>query len=110
MPTAIWVAAIGTMFTLPLISWNFFAQVYTLSSVGWLSVLYLAFLSTVVANFILYTLIGTRAVSRLGVQLYLVPLVSLVGGIILLGETYTTFAVLGACLLFAAIALATHTR
>jgi len=110
MPTAIWVAAIGTVFTLPLISWNFFAQVYALSSVGWLSVLYLALLSTVLANFILYTLIGTRQVSRLGVQLYLVPLVSLVGGIVLLGETYTAFAGIGACLLFAAIALATHTR
>lgn len=110
MPTAIWIAAIGTVFTLPLISWNFVAQVYALSSVGWLSVLYLALLSTVLANFILYTLIGTRAVSKLGVQLYLIPLVSLVGGILLLGETYTTVAVFGACFLFAAIALATHSH
>jgi O-acetylserine/cysteine efflux transporter len=108
LPTAIWVAAIGTVFALPMISWNFFAQVFALSVAGWLSVLYLAVLSTVVANMILYTLISNRAVSRLSVQLYLVPLVSLVGGILLLGENFSAFTVLGACFLFAGTAIATQ--
>ena len=106
--TAIWVAVIGTIFTLPLISMNFFAQVFALSFGGWLSVAYLAILSTVTANMILYTLIGSRAVSRLSVQLYLIPVVSLVGGILLLGENFSAFTVLGACFLFAGVALATH--
>jgi O-acetylserine/cysteine efflux transporter len=91
-----------------LVSWSFPAQVFTLSAVGWLSVLYLAVLSTVVANMILYTLISDRAVSRLSVQLYLVPLVSLIGGILLLGESFSAFTALGACFLFAGTALATH--
>ena len=108
LPIAIWVAAIGTVFTLPLLSWNFLDQVSTLSVWGWLSVLYLAVLSTVVANMILYTLISNRAVSRLSVQLYLVPLVSLTGGVLLLGENFSAFTVLGACFLFAGTALATH--
>jgi drug/metabolite transporter (DMT)-like permease len=108
LPVAIWVAVIGTVFTLPLVSWSFIAQVLTLSLVGWISVLYLAVLSTVVANMILYTLISNRAVSRLSVQLYLVPLVSLVGGILLLGESFSAFTVLGAGFLFAGTALATH--
>jgi drug/metabolite transporter (DMT)-like permease len=108
LPTSIWVAVIGTVFTLPLISWQFFQQILALSLGGWLSVIYLAILSTVVANMILYTLIGTRAVSRLSVQLYMIPLVSLVGGIILLGESLTVFTVLGAVFLLAAVSLATH--
>jgi drug/metabolite transporter (DMT)-like permease len=108
LPVAIWVAVIGTLFTLPLVSWSFPAQVFTLSVVGWISVLYLAVLSTVVANMILYTLISDRSVSRLSVQLYLVPLVSLIGGILLLGENFSAFTALGACFLFAGIALATH--
>ena len=108
LPTSIWVAAIGTLFTLPLISWQFFKQIVALSLVGWLSVIYLAILSTVVANMILYTLIGTRAVSRLSVQLYLVPLVSLAGGILLLGESLTAFTIIGAAFLLGAVALATH--
>jgi drug/metabolite transporter (DMT)-like permease len=108
LPVAIWVAVIGTVFTLPLVSWSFLAQVFTLSVVGWLSVFYLAVLSTVVANMILYTLISDRAVSRLSVQLYLIPLVSLVGGVLLLGESFSTFTILGACFLFAGTALATH--
>ncbi len=108
LPTSIWVAVIGTLFTLPLISWQFIKQILALSLGGWVSVIYLAILSTVVANMILYTLIGTRAVSRLSVQLYLIPLVSLVGGIMLLGENLTAFTVLGAVFLLAAVALATH--
>ncbi|MFI5450159.1 MAG: DMT family transporter [Candidatus Bathyarchaeia archaeon] len=105
---AVWAALIGTVFALPLISWNFFTQISTLSLAGWFSVAYLAIISTVVANMILYTLIGSRAVSRLSVQLYLIPLVSLVGGILLLGESWSTFTIIGACFLLAGTALATH--
>ena len=105
---AVWEALIGTVFALPLISWNFFTQISTLSLAGWLSVAYLAIISTVIANVILYTLIGNRAVSRLSVQLYLIPLVSLVGGILLLAETWSVFTIIGACFLLSGIALATH--
>jgi len=108
LPTAVWLAVIGTIFTLPLFSFNFIAQISSLSPFGWLSVLYLAILSTVIANMILYTLIGDRAVSKLSVQLYLVPLVSLIGGIILLGESLSILIIIGAGLLFSATALATH--
>lgn len=105
---AVWAALIGTVFALPLLSWNFFTQISRLSLAGWLSVAYLAVISTVVANMILYTLIGSRAVSRLSVQLYLIPLVSLVGGILLLGESWSIFTIIGACFLLAGTALATH--
>lgn len=108
MPVAVWVAVLGTVFILPLLSWNFITNVSSLSTTGWISVLYLAILSTVIANIILYTLIGGRAVSRLSVQLYLIPIVSLVGGILLLDEGITAFTILGAGLMLAATALATH--
>ncbi len=105
---AILVAVIGTIFTLPLMSNSFFSEASRLSIIGWASVAYLAVLSTVVANMILYTLIRSRAVSSLSIQLYLVPLVSLFGGIVLLSEGFSLFTAIGAALLFAAIALATR--
>ena len=108
LPTAIWVALIGTAFTLPLISMNFIAQVEELSTITWVSVIYLAVISTVLANVILYLLIGNRSVSRLSIQLYIVPLVSLVGGIVLLGEGVTILTVLGGILMFTGVALATR--
>jgi drug/metabolite transporter (DMT)-like permease len=86
----------------------FFSQIVSLSLGGWLSVGYLAIISTVMANMILYTLIGTRAVSRLSVQLYLIPVVSLVGGILILGEGFSVFTILGAALLLVGTGLATH--
>jgi drug/metabolite transporter (DMT)-like permease len=107
LPTAIWVALIGTAFTLPLITLNFITQVQQLSTITWLSVIYLALLSTVLANVILYLLIGHRSVSRLSIQLYIVPMVSLIGGIVLLGEGVTVLTVLGAMLMFTGVALAT---
>lgn len=108
VPVAVLAAVIGTVFTLPLMSSNFFSQVSRLSLAGWLSVAYLAIISTVIANMILYTLIGSRAVSKLSVQLYLIPVVSLVGGILLLGETLSVFTVIGACFLLAGTGLATR--
>ena len=107
LPTAVWAAVLGTVFILPLLSRSFFAEVQSLSLAGWFSVLYLAILSTVVANIILYTLISSRAVSTLSVQLYLVPIVSLVGGIALLDESLTIFTIIGAGFLLAATGLAT---
>lgn len=108
LPTAVWAGVGGTVLILPLLSGGFFVQVENLSLAGWLSVLYLSILSTVVANIILYTLISGRRVSTLSVQLYLVPIVSLVGGILILGESITIFTLVGTGLLFAAIALATR--
>ena len=105
---AIWVAVIGTIFALPLMSGSFFDQASQLSLVGWASVVYLAILSTVVANMILYTLIRSRAVSSLSIQLYLVPLVSLIGGIVLLSEIFSLLTAIGGVFLFVAIALATR--
>jgi drug/metabolite transporter (DMT)-like permease len=108
LPTAIWVALIGTAFTLPLISVNLITQIQQLSTITWISVLYLALLSTVLANAILYLLIGNRSVSRLSIQLYIVPLVSLIGGLVLLGESVTILTVLGGILMFTGVALATR--
>src|SRR5260370_77862 len=108
LAAAIWVALIGTVFTLPLITANFVTQIQQLSTITWLSVIYVALLSTVLANVILYLLIGNRSVSRLSIQLYIVPLVSLVGGIVLLGEGVTILTVLGDILMFTVVALATR--
>jgi drug/metabolite transporter (DMT)-like permease len=47
-------------------------------------------------------------VSRLSIQLYIVPLVSLVGGIVLLGESVTSLTVLGGILMFTGVTLATR--
>lgn len=107
LPVAVWAAIVGTVFLLPLLSWNFVAEIRTLSLTGWLSVLYLSVLSTVIANMILYNLISAKTMSRLSIQLYLVPVVSLAGGILLLGESITFLTIIGAVLLLSAAGLVT---
>ncbi len=107
-PVAIWTALLGTAILMPLLSPSLFQQASTLSFDGWVSVLYLSILSTVVANMIFYTLVSRQLVSKLIVQLYLVPLVSVIGGVAILGEHLSIEVVAGGALLLVAVGLATR--
>lgn len=110
LQTAVWTGIVGTVFLFPLLSRKLLTELISLSAGGWLSVLYLAIMVTVVGYTVFYTLVGTRVVSTLSVQLYLVPLVSVVGGATLLNEKVTIFTVMGGALLLAAIAMVTGRR
>ncbi len=108
--TAAWAAVLGTAMILPLTSGGFVGQVESISLAAWLSVVYLAVGSTVIGYLIFYALVSSKAVSSLSVQLYLVPLVSVVGGVLILGENISVTTVLGGAILLAAVYLATRTR
>src|SRR5579884_246201 len=84
--------------------------VVTALSYAVFSVLYLSLLSTVIGYSMFYILLSRGTVSRLSVQLYLVPVVSVIGGMVLLGEKVTAFTVLGGGIMLFAVALATRSR
>ncbi len=112
-PVAVWTAVLGTVVLLPLlplVSPDIIQEAANLSLKGWVAVLYLSLLSTVIANLIFYTLVGRQMVSRLIVQLYIVPLVSVVGGVIILGEQLGVATVVGGAMLLLAVGLATMSR
>jgi drug/metabolite transporter (DMT)-like permease len=106
-PTTISAGLLGTAMMLPLLSTNFIGQVESLPLDGWISVLYLSVLSTVLGYTLYYTLVSRNAVSKLSIQLYLAPIVSVVGGVVLLGESVTIFTAIGGALMLGAVALAT---
>ncbi len=108
--TAAWAAVLGTTMILPLVSTGFVTQVESISIDAWVSVLYLAVGSTVVGYLIFYGLVSSRAVSSLSVQLYLVPVVSVVGGILILGERVSAATVVGGAILLVGVYLATAAR
>ena len=56
---------------------------------------------------IFYTLVNRGAVSRLAVQLYLIPLVGVIGGVVLLGESISVYTVAGGAAILLAVAIAT---
>jgi len=105
--TTIMAGLIGTAIMLPLLSQSFFAQVSALSSLGWVSVLYLSLLSTVFGYLMFYALVSRGAVTRLSIQLYLIPVVSVIGGALLLNETITVSVAVGGGMMLAAVAIAT---
>jgi len=102
-----WSALLGTAILTPLFTPSLIAQAQSLSAYGWASVIYLALLSTVLANTIYFTMVSRQHLSRLGVQLYLVPAVSALGGVLILGESLALATVSGGVLLLVAVALAT---
>lgn len=110
LPIAIRAGTIGTVMLIPLLSRSFLVQVSTLSLVGWGAVLYLSILSTVLGYCMFYVLVSRGAVSRLSIQLYLIPIVAVVGGALLLGQQINVFTIIGGATLLIAIALATSSQ
>jgi drug/metabolite transporter (DMT)-like permease len=91
----------------PLLSSSLISQAASLSLNGWIGVLYLGLLSTVFGYLLFYTLVSRGAVSRLSIQLYLIPVVSVVGGALLLAEPITPTVVVGGGMMLAAVAIST---
>ena len=110
LPVAMWAGLMGTAMLVPLISTSLVQQVESLSLLGWVSVLYLSLLSTVLGYSIFYTLVSRGAVSKLSIQLYLIPIVSVIGGVVILGESLSISTVIGGVMMLVAIALATRTK
>jgi drug/metabolite transporter (DMT)-like permease len=106
-PTTILAGLIGTAMLLPLLSPSLVTQATNLSFYGWASVLYLSLLSTVFGYLMFYTLVSRGAVTRLSIQLYLIPVVSVIGGAVLLGEAVTLSVLVGGGLMLVAVAFAT---
>ncbi len=107
VPVTIWTGLSGTLMLIPLVSGSFFSQVSSLPIEGWISMLYLSMASTVLGYMIFYTLVNRGAVSRLAVQLYLIPLVGVIGGVVLLGESISVYTVAGGAAILLAVAIAT---
>jgi drug/metabolite transporter (DMT)-like permease len=105
--TTILAGLLGTAMLTPLLSGSFVSQVQSLSFYGWVGVLYLSLLSTVFGYLMFYTLVSRGAVTRLSVQLYLIPVVSVVGGALLLAEAVTPAVVAGGALMLLAVGITT---
>ncbi len=106
-PIAVFTGLTGTVMLLPLLTGSFVVQVSGLSLFGWGAMLYLSVLSTVVGYMLFYTLIGRSRVTRLSIQLYLIPVVGVLGGALLLNEAVTPYTVLGGGAMLTAVAIAT---
>lgn len=107
-PITIWAGLGGTVMLLPLLNSSFFAQVSALPLSGWLAMLYLSILSTVIGYMLFYSLVGRGTVTRLAVQLYLVPLVGVAGGAILMGEPIDIYTVAGGAAMLMAVYFSTR--
>ena len=109
-PVTIWAGLTGTVVLLPLLSPSFVTETAALSSTGWFAVLFLAILSTVAGYLMFYTLVSRGTVSRLSIQLYLIPVISVIAGVLLLQESLSVYTIIGGAILLFSIALATIQR
>jgi drug/metabolite transporter (DMT)-like permease len=107
---AVWAGLVGTVMILPLISASFIRDVSSLPMVGWQALLYLSILSTVMGYSLFYTLVERGGVSRVMIQLYLAPVFSVLGGMLLLGESVTLDTFVGGAAMLLAVWIATARR
>ena len=107
---AIWAGLLGTAMLLPLISASFISAISTLPFEGWGALLYLSLLSSVIGYSLFYTLVEKGGVSRVMIQLYLAPIFSVLGGMLLLGESVTIDTFLGGAAMLLAVWIATTRR
>jgi drug/metabolite transporter (DMT)-like permease len=108
-PTTIAAGLVGTALMSPLLLvGNFTGQVESLSFDGWVGVVYLALLSTVFGYLMFYAMVSRGAVTRLAIQLYLIPVVSVVGGALLLAEPVTASVVVGGAMMLVAVGITTR--
>ena len=103
----IWVGLIGTAMLLPLLSGSFVSQVLRLPMSGWIAILYLSLLSTVLGYMLFYTMIEKGGVAKVSIQLYLIPVVGVAGGALFLGESVTAYTILGGAVMLIAVGLTT---
>ncbi|MEM2386252.1 MAG: DMT family transporter [Candidatus Bathyarchaeia archaeon] len=106
----IWAGLAGTLMLLPFLSESFASEIAKLSMNGWLSVLYLSFLSTFAGYLLFYMLVSRETVSKLSIQLYLIPVISVFGGILLLHETFNINTIAGGAILLISVFLATTNK
>jgi O-acetylserine/cysteine efflux transporter len=71
---------------------------------AWSAVIYLGVVMTALGIGLWYHLIGKYPVVNVGPFLLLVPAISSIGGVTMLGEDLTTFAVIGGCVIVAGVA------
>jgi len=107
LPIAVWAGILGTCMLLPLFSSTFVRDVAALSLLGWGSLLYLSLLSTVLGYSMFYVMLRRGEVTRLMIQLYLAPVISVIGGALLLKESVTALTLLGGAAMLIAVWLAT---
>jgi drug/metabolite transporter (DMT)-like permease len=110
LPVCIWASVLGTAFLLPFASAGFVHQVSALSLEGWSALLYLSIVSSVVGYLVYYTMIGRGAISTLSVQLYLIPIVSVIAGVLILHEQVTVLMLIGGAATLVAVGLARMNR
>lgn len=106
LSVCIWASVTGTAFLLPFASAEFIRQISALSVEGWSALLYLSIISSVVGYSVYYTLVGRGTVSTLSVQLYLIPIVSVIAGVLILHEQVTLLIVIGGAATLVAVGLA----
>jgi drug/metabolite transporter (DMT)-like permease len=97
----------GTALVLPLASGGTLTEAANLSLRGWTAVISLALLSTFTAMMLFFYALSSQTLSRLSVQLYLVPLISVVAGVILLGESVNVNLVVGGAMILLGVRVAT---
>jgi len=95
----IYAILLGSLGIIPFINNSFFHELTKLSTIGWITVLYLAIFSTVISYVFWYIALEFKPASELGSYLYLMPILSTILSFFILNEKITLLFVFGGFLI-----------
>lgn len=98
--------AVGWLLVTPLaLSGKGFSPLFQLSSSGWIAVLYLGIFCSGIAYFLWFSALKDLEATKVGVYLYLEPLVTTLGAVIVLNEAFTPLTLFSGVLIIGGVHL-----
>ncbi len=109
------VATLGALFLFPLTIWEVggvagLSSLLALPPIAWLALLLLGLGAGALANIWWMRLLGSTTAARAGMTLFLIPVISTALAVVVLGETLTPVALIGAALVLVGVALVERDR
>lgn len=106
-----WSVSLGGAVLMPLLIWRGEAVAWSdIGAADWLSIAYLALLSSVIAYACWYWALGQGGIARVGASQFLQPLLSVALAVVFLGEAVTPPIVAASALILSGVALARRPR
>lgn len=102
--------SVAALVILPLALWRHPTDFSQITGSAWGALLFTATISTAVAQLLAYYIVRTFGTTTMAMVSYVVPLVAIVAGVFLLGETITTGMILGMLLIVSGILIVQRWR
>lgn len=101
---------VASLVVLPLALWRTPPDLATITTAGWAALLFTSILSTALAQWLAFYIVRTFGTTTMAMVGYIVPIVAIIAGVLILGETITVGMIVGMMLIVSGILIVNRSR